>query len=222
MLPRKLPCPACQRPLVLPEGFRGGSARCPGCNNRLQINLFSDGSVDAKVLPGPLVIIKPAPRPEAVAPTPAPLRKKPPFLTRTGAVFYCPHCDRLTRIDEPDFNAALRCRCGGWYAVIVPHDGSIPADCRHCDFKMLVDPSMAGREVPCPDCDGPVKVPPEAMMVTPVKRPRPVEREPEPEPYRPAITYGAPGPKLCSICRQRYVRNPTSMCWACRRRLGWR
>lgn len=232
-MPTIIFCPACGRKLKVPDQFLGGRAKCTGCNNRLEIKLFSDGSYEAAVLPGELVPVRPTPEEwpkQEVPPEPKPepkrpekqervkVPRRPPFLTRTGAVIRCPHCDLLTRIEESDFNAALNCECGDWYAVIVPWDGSIPADCRHCDFKMLVEPKAAGREVSCPDCDMPVQVPLEGIMVQAVKRPRPVEPEPEPEPVAPSLPSG---PRQCSICG-RYLRNPTPFCYVCRRWFGWR
>src|SRR4051812_22087495 len=100
-------CPACGRKLKLPDHFPGGRAKCTCCNNRLEISLYSDGSHEVTIPPGALVPVRPTPEswpkremPPARESVPeqsvgqAEIPKRPPFLTRTGAVIRCPHCNQ--------------------------------------------------------------------------------------------------------------------------------
>jgi predicted RNA-binding Zn-ribbon protein involved in translation (DUF1610 family) len=79
--------------------------------------------------------------------------RKPPFLTRTGAVIPCPWCDELNRLDRRQFNRKFQClACAEWFGVVVPYDGAIPFDCPHCAFPATIGRRMAGQKVKCSDC----------------------------------------------------------------------
>src|SRR5690242_913796 len=86
-MPTIILCPACGRKLKIPDHFVGGRAKCTGCNNRLEITLFSDGSYETVILPSELVQVQPTLE-NPPAPPPLPKRRVappplPPRLSET-------------------------------------------------------------------------------------------------------------------------------------------
>jgi uncharacterized protein YbaR (Trm112 family) len=160
-----------------------------------------------------------------------------PFLVDDGAVVECPHCERRTLVKERDFGEEIVCKqCEGTFRVSVRDDRQIQFQCPSCLQTLLVPKEMGGEEVQCARyvCGYfPVPVPPSPVRVKKLKDGRVVPRRnfyfpppPPPAPVaRPAPSQppsyewgGDDSPEPCYICRQRYPRNPTGVCWKCQRR----
>jgi len=228
-------CPNCKSLFKVDRGPDGLLA--------IQAVVVPSGSMPALPAPPPLPPPEPPPqrayRARVPPPTPPPIvvhidlpdpkryeLQEPPFLTDDGAVVECPWCGKRADIREREFDDELACKkCEGVFTVSVRDDGMIGFKCPSCFVKMEADVEMAGEDVACirQACRYfPIDVPASPVVVKKVKdeeaRPKlwPMRRTlpspPSPPPPPPV------DPRLCRRCGLRFVRNPTGICWECRKR----
>jgi hypothetical protein len=142
----------------------------------------------------------------------------------------------VLRVEQEDFNEPCQCRrCGRYLELIVSGFNLIPFDCPYCKIKLETYLRKAGRWTRCPDCDQRIRVPECQVIVQAIVKPKRAAAGTSVVEVLGWIAVGClavgamqqlsrggglagllGGPRLCSGCGLRYVRNPTDYCYQCR------
>lgn len=213
-------CIQCSSRLAVPAKRIGMISECPKCKGKFKIEQAVSGTIAVMSIldsqRSELVITKPIPKlsPHSIARKTRTELQETPFFVGNSIVADCPWCNKRLKILPSMINCELECkRCDRLFEVRVENSRKIPITCPNCLLRMEVGDHMAGRTTKCIQrgCHyEPILVPDSPIVVKKI-----VESDSS------SVSYYTPPARtsrgLCLMCGQRFVRNPTGVCYKCRR-----